>query len=78
VHVEEQFGGVWREKTGNNREPEIIKTARTFVAFIHLILLGRLPRKRGDLLGGNKKYTKLRSERLKERNHFQDLTLGSK
>jgi hypothetical protein len=31
MHVEEQFADVWTEEGGNNRELEIIKTARNFV-----------------------------------------------
>jgi len=50
------------------------KTARSFVTFIHLILLGRLNQEGGDLRDGNK-YTKLRSESL-ERNHLQEFQMA--
>jgi len=61
---------VWTEERGNKKELETIKTARNFVTFIHMILLGRLNHEGGALRDGNK-YIKLRSESL-ERNHLRE------
>jgi hypothetical protein len=65
---------VWPEERGNKKELRTVETARSFVAFIHLILFGRLNQEGGDLRDGNK-YTKLISESL-ERNHLREFQMA--